>query len=149
MFKTRQQAPGKSVLLDLYLTRICCKITKHILHSHIINHLESTKILSELQQAFERGTQHDVRYHAIIDSSESINQYHSGYGWWHWLWKSDWHCTVLLNFSIAFDKVLHEGLINKCQQMVWRIRYWNGSLVSRKIACKRWFLMAKPFLHQR
>lgn len=75
---------------------------ERILHSHIINHLESAKILSDQLHGFLKGSNETQLINIIQDLAYGIK-----YGY-----QID---CVLLRFSMAFNKVLHKLLMNKCQ----------------------------------
>ena len=36
------------------LTSVCCKIIEHVIHSHVINHLERNNILDDKQHGFQK-----------------------------------------------------------------------------------------------
>ena len=83
------------------LTSTCCKLLEHIIHSHIINHLDNNKILTDAQHGFRKkrscdsqliNTVHDLA--KGLDSRQQID-------------------AVLLDFSKAFDKVAHQRLLQK------------------------------------
>lgn len=83
------------------LTCAACKILEHILHSHIMKHLEQHNVLVDSQHGFrsKRSTEtqlvttiNDVAY--ALHCNESVH-------------------LALLDFSKAFDKVPHQRLLNK------------------------------------
>ena len=83
------------------LTCIPCKIFEHVIYSHIFKHLSTHNILSSYRHGFRKHhscesqlltTIEDFSHH--IDSGEQIN-------------------VILLDFSKAFDKVLHQHLFVK------------------------------------
>ena len=80
-----------------------CKIMEHILHSNIISHLESHNILSEFQHGFRK--KRSCESQLIITLQELADGLNTG---------EQIDC-VLLDFSKAFDKVLHQRLLNKCE----------------------------------
>lgn len=85
------------------LTSICCKTLEHIVHSHVINHLERNNILSDQQHGFRKSrscesqlitTIHDLA--SGLDQRQQVD-------------------AVLLDFSKAFDKVPHHRLALKLE----------------------------------
>ena len=83
------------------LTSICCKILEHVLHSTIINHLESQKILCENQHGFRKSRSCESQLILTVDDLAR---------------NMDDGCqtdAILLDFSKAFDKVCHRLLIHK------------------------------------
>ena len=85
------------------LTSVTCKIMEHIVHSHIMKHLDENKILSESQHGFRKyrscETQLLETIHKISSSLNNKEQVDS----------------VLLDFSKAFDKVCHRKLLLKLE----------------------------------
>ena len=83
------------------LTSVCCKVLEHIIHSQVMSHLDSQKILTDQQHGFRKRrscesqliiTLQDLA--AGLDAGEQID-------------------AILLDFSKAFDKVPHERLLIK------------------------------------
>ena len=80
------------------LTCICCKILEHVVHHHIITHLEELNILSEAQHGFREDRSYESQLILTIqdiacglEEEEQID-------------------AVLLDFSKAFDKLPHQRL---------------------------------------
>ena len=83
------------------LTSIPCKLLEHVLHSHIMNHLISHKILCENQHGFrkKRSTESQlVSFTNDLASNIDVGT------------QTD---VVLLDFAKAFDKVNHSSLLKK------------------------------------
>lgn len=83
------------------LTSICSKVLEHIVHSHIISHLEFHDILSDYQHGFRKRRSCESQLIMTIndlakglDGGKQID-------------------AILLDFSKAFDKVSHKKLIAK------------------------------------
>ncbi|MCG8078128.1 MAG: reverse transcriptase family protein, partial [Candidatus Thiodiazotropha taylori] len=85
------------------LTSVCSKLIEHILHSQIMTHLDSHRILTDQQHGFRKRrstesqlilTLHDLA--KGLDEGEQID-------------------AILLDFSKAFDKVPHERLASKLE----------------------------------
>ena len=83
------------------LTSVSCKILEHIIHSHIINHLEHHNILTDTQHGFRKKRSCETQLlKTVNDLVKTLNE--KG--------QAD---AVLLDFSKAFDKVCHRKLIQK------------------------------------
>ena len=102
------------------LTSNCCKIMEHIVHSHLMNFLESNNIPSDYQHGFLKKrscetqllvTAHDLA--AGLDRHQQID-------------------VILLDFSKAFDKVPHQRLATKLHH--YGIRDQNLSWIKSFIA---------------
>ena len=83
------------------LTCIASKILEHVLHSHIMSHLDKHNILSPYQHGFRKNrsceTQLLVTIHDLASGLKDGKQMDA----------------ILLDFSKAFDKVPHERLLLK------------------------------------
>lgn len=83
------------------LTSISCKIMEHIIHSHVISHLQTNNILSDLQHGFRKNrsceSQLLLTIHDLVDGLRNKQQIDA----------------ILLDFSKAFDKVPHRRLLLK------------------------------------
>ena len=98
----------------------CCKIMETIVHSHLMNFLESNNILSDYQHGFQKKrssetqllpTVHDLA--AGLDRHQQID-------------------AILLDFSKAFDKVPHKRLATKLHHYL--IRDMNLSWIKSFLA---------------
>ena len=85
------------------LTCIASKVLEHIIHSHIMKHLEQYFILTDVQHGFraKRSTVTQLIL-TIHDMAKTINDNKSVH-------------AAVLDFSKAFDKVPHKRLIIKLQ----------------------------------
>lgn len=85
------------------LTCVASKILAHIIHSHIMKHLEQFKILSDLQHGFRAKrstvTQLILTIHDMAKAIQGNDSMHA----------------AVLDFSKAFDKVPHQRLLKKLQ----------------------------------
>ena len=80
------------------LTSISCKVLEHIVHHHIITHLDSRGILNETQHGFRKNRSCETQLIITIDDlAKCLNE--NG--------QTD---AILLDFSKAFDKVPHARL---------------------------------------
>ena len=85
------------------LTSISCKILEHILHSSIISHLDTNKILTDTQHGFRKNRSCESQLLLTInDLAKSLNE-------------GNQIDSVLLDFSKAFDKVGHHKLSLKLE----------------------------------
>jgi len=102
LFKKGDKA-NASNYRPISLTSVCCKVVEHIIHSHIINHLETNNILSDQQHGFrKRRSCESQLINTINDLSKGLNQ-------------KEQIDAILLDFSKAFDKVPHHRLAMKMQ----------------------------------
>ena len=83
------------------LTSICCKVIKHILHSHIMKFFEQHNILSDSQHGFRKNRSYETQLIVTIndlakglDNSQQID-------------------GILLDVSKAFAKVPHRRIAAK------------------------------------
>ena len=87
------------------LTSIACKLLEHIVHSTIMDFLDSGNILTPFQHGFRQGRSCETQLITTLnDFSNCLN-------------KSGQIDAVLLDFSKAFDKVDHNILLSKCDKI--------------------------------
>ena len=83
------------------LTSISCKLLEHIIHSNIMDHLENNKILNNIQHGFRQKRSCESQLITTLnDFSNCLNN-------------KGQIDSILLDFSKAFDKVDHRGLLLK------------------------------------
>ena len=100
IFKKGQKS-NPSNYRPVSLTSITCKLLEHIIHSNIMDHFENHKILNNIQHGFRQKRSCESQLITTIDDfSNCLNN------------KSQTD-SILLDFSKAFDKVDHKGLLNK------------------------------------
>ena len=87
------------------LTSIPCKILEHIIHKHIMNHLDANNILTDTQHGFRPKrscesqlivTHHDIAQQLDRRDTKQVD-------------------AIILDFAKAFDKVPHKRLTLKLQ----------------------------------
>ena len=83
------------------LTSVASKLLEHIIHSHVMKHLEKYNILTDSQHGFraKRSTETQL-IQTIHDISKSLD-------------KKEIVDMAILDFTKAFDKVPHKRLIHK------------------------------------
>ena len=104
------------------LTSIPCKILEHIIHSNIMNHLQSNDILSDAQHGFRKSRSCETQLITLInDLAKSLNDAS----------QSD---AALLDFSKAFDKVNHRKLCLKLEHYGVRgnLQIWFRNYLSNR-----------------
>ena len=84
------------------LTPVTCKILEHIVHSNIINHFLDNEILCDNQHGFR--AKHSCETQLITTIQGIASKLHTG---------RDQVDVILLDFSKAFDKVPHRGILHK------------------------------------
>ncbi len=83
------------------LTCICWKIIEHIVWRHVLNHLESHRILCDLQHGFRHG--HACETQLLITFQDTMSHYN----------KKNQIDIAVLDFAKAFDTVPHKWLLDK------------------------------------
>ena len=104
------------------LTSVCCKILERIVHTNILEHLNSLNILSKCQYGFRAKHSTELQLlHTVHDLVSNLNQ----------KTQTD---AILLDLSKAFDKVLHRYLLHKLQHYGIRheILEWTSSFLSSR-----------------
>ena len=83
------------------LRSICCEILEHIVHKHVIKHLNDHHVLNDAQHGFQkRPSCESLLILTVQDLAQGLND-------------EDQIDTVLLDFSKAFDQVSHQRLLEK------------------------------------
>ena len=83
------------------LTSVTCKVLEHIIHSHIISHLDRHNVLHDNQHGFRRKRSCKTQLlKTVHDLAKTLND------------KGQTN-SILLDFSKAFDKVCHRKLLLK------------------------------------
>jgi hypothetical protein len=90
------------------LTSICSKVLEHIIHSHIMKHLDKHQILTDYQNGIRASRSCESQLLITInDIAKSMNA-------------GEQMDAILLDFSKAFDKVPHQRLLLKLRHYVIR-----------------------------
>ncbi|MCP3930316.1 MAG: hypothetical protein GY705_14575 [Bacteroidetes bacterium] len=87
------------------LTSISCKLLEHVVHSNIMCHFDKYNVLDDAQHGFRK------KRSCVSQLIVTLNDFANC------LKNSQQIDAILLDFSKAFDKVDHEGLILKLQHL--------------------------------
>ena len=89
--------------MPISLTSICCKILEHIVHSHVISHLDSHHMLNTAQHGFRKYRSCDTQLILTVQDLANV--------------LNDWKQidAILLCLSKAFNKVPHQRLLGKLE----------------------------------
>ena len=97
MFKKEDRSKASNYR-PVSLTSICCKLLEHIVHSHVISHLDHHNLLTDAQHGFRKSRSCESQLLLTIqDLANSLNA-------------GEQIDAVLLDFSKAFNKVPHQRL---------------------------------------
>jgi hypothetical protein len=92
------------------------KLSERLLRTRLYDFLQNNKLLIDQQSGFRKNRQtKDNLFHLIQRSIESFN-------------RKKKVCAIFFDIQSAFDKVWHNGLIHKMNQMNLHIyiqRWWN------------------------
>ena len=86
---------------SISLTSICCKLLEHIVHSHVIPHLDSNHMLNTAQHGFRKYRSCETQL--ILTVQDLANGLNDG----------EQIDAILLDFCKTFDKVPHQRLLGK------------------------------------
>ena len=88
------------------LTSVPCKLLEHIICRHLMKHLETNKILTNLNHGFRSGYSCESHVQLLTTINDSLKEHDKGH-------QVD---VATLDFSKAFDTVLHNKLLYKLDQ---------------------------------
>ena len=104
------------------LTCIASKVLEHIVHSHVMKHLDSHRILTEVQHGFRAKrstvTQLIITIHDLAKTLQDNKSVHA----------------AILDFIKAFDKVPHQRLLRKLEYYGIRenlLKWFESFLIGR------------------
>jgi len=97
--KGSQSTPSNYRLISL--VAICCKIMEHVLCHNIMNHLEQHNILNQHQYGFRPSHSCQAQLISFVEEIQQVLDHHHQID------------LVMLDFSKAFDTVLHQWLLKK------------------------------------
>ena len=110
------------------LTCIIYKLLEHIICKHILAHLEDHTILTDLQHGFRSGRSCETQ---LVTTFQNLAQMHNKNG-------SQIDIAVL-DFSMAFDTVPHDGLLSKLKHIGIYDKIWlwiYNCLKKQKTQCR-------------
>ena len=89
----------------IFLTSLSCKLLEHVVHSNISTHFEEFDVLENAQHGFRKRRSCISQLINTLDDFANCLKNHQQID------------AILLDFSKAFDKVDHEGLILKLEHL--------------------------------
>ena len=101
------------------LTSISCKLLEHIIHSNIMDHFDKFEVLNNSQHGFRQKRSCETQLiNTINEFSNCLNN-------------KGQIDAILLDFSKAFDKVDHKGLLLKLKNLGIRgpLSHWISSFL--------------------
>ena len=107
------------------LTSVCSKMMDHIIHSHIIKHMDKLGLLADSQHGFRKRRSTETQLILSIDDlAKSLDV-------------GEQMDCILLDFSMAFDKVPHSKLLMKLQHygVRGRLHDWITSFLLGRTQC--------------
>ena len=105
------------------LTSLTCKLLEHVVHSNIMTHLDKYNVLDKEQHGFRKYRSCVTQLISTLDDFATC------------LKNKEQIDAILLDFSKAFDKVDHEGLLLKLEHLGIRnslLSWIRSFLVGRK-----------------
>ncbi|XP_072021366.1 uncharacterized protein [Amphiura filiformis] len=104
------------------LTSISCKLLEHIIHHHIMNHLDYHNILYDKQHGFRKGLSCETQLAGLIEKKKKIVDSKG---------QAD---LIIMDFSKAFDTVPHKRLLLKLHNVGIRnnILTWIESFLTKR-----------------
>ena len=121
------------------LTSVTCKVMEHVIHSHIMKHLENYNTLSEKQHGFRKYRSCETQ---LLETVNSIGSFLNDRK------RID---SILLDFSKAFDKVCHRKLLLKIKHygIKGNLHKWISNFLlnrTQSVVVRGTFSESKPVL---
>ncbi|KAK3096098.1 hypothetical protein FSP39_023212 [Pinctada imbricata] len=107
------------------LTSVCSKVMEHVVHSHVISHMDAHGLLSDFQHGFRKRRSTETQLIlSINDLAQSLDI-------------GEQVDCILLDFSKAFDKVPHRRLLMKLHHYGVRgqLHRWIASFLTDRTQC--------------
>ena len=123
MFPLQKKKAKAENYRPISLTSLSCKLLEHVVHSNIINFLEKFNVLDDAQHGFRK------KRSCISQLIVTLNDFANC------LKNKEQIDAILLDFSKAFDKVDHNGLLLKLEHLGIRnslLNWIRSFLIGRK-----------------
>ena len=107
------------------LTSISCKILEHIIHRHIMDHIDRFDLLTDLQHGFRKSRSCESQLALTVDDlAKSLNS-------------QGQLDLIIMDFSKAFDTVPHQRLLHKLHNMGIRgqLHSWINYFLTKRQQC--------------
>ena len=104
------------------LTCISCKLLEHIIHSHIMGHIDHYHLFTDLQHGFRKERSCETQLAALTEDLAKILDRRSQVD------------LIIMDFSKAFDVVPHQRLLSKlhCLGIRNNIKDWIGNFLTTR-----------------
>ena len=121
------------------LTCVCSKLVEHMISKHLLNHLEANTILFDKQHGFRQKRSTDTQ---LLAFTQYILANLSGGR------QTD---VIIMDFTKAFDKVPHHGLIQKLESydITGHVNTWVEKFLKdrkQRVACEGMYSTWAPVI---
>jgi len=123
LYKNKGDKTSPENYRPISLTSLTCKILEHVVHSTLMTHFDKFNVLDDAQHGFRKKRSCVTQLASTLDDFATC------------LKNKEQTDAVLLDFSKAFDKVDHEGLILKLEHLGIRnslLNWIRSFLIGRK-----------------